>query len=83
MATAKTFTIIKHRRGGKKSTATGTVAELTKNFGYTLQCGNSYNPKISLEPKTAKALVNALNKSVDEIQKGSYDPDYYELSESE
>lgn len=81
MATEKTFTIIKHRRGGKKSATEGTVAELTEHFGYTLQCGHSYNSKISLSPKTAKSLVSALNKSVDQIQKGSYDPDYYELGE--
>lgn len=75
-----TYTIIKTRRG-RQSEATGTVAELTKHFEYTLQCGNSYNPKINLEPKTAKSLVSALNKSVSEIQRGSFDPDDYQLSE--
>lgn len=78
--TPATFTIIKTRRGNKTE-QTGTLAELTKYFGYTLQCGNSYNSKISLAPRTAKGLISALNKSVDETQRGSWDPDCYELAE--
>jgi len=77
MATA-TYTIIKHRRNGKTE-ATGTLAELTKNFGYTLQAGHDYNNKINLEPTTIKGLVSALNKSVEVLQIGSYNPDYYEI----
>lgn len=79
MATAKTITITKTRRG-KESTQTGTLAELTEYYGHTLMSGNSYNPKINRTPTTAKGLVNALNKSVDELQSGSYNPDYYELT---
>ena len=74
-----TYTIRKHRRGGKQSDATGTLSYLTDYYGYTLECGNSYNSKISRAPRTAKTLVSNLNRSVDYIQKGSYDPDYYEL----
>lgn len=77
---AATFSITKTRRG-RETTKTGTLAELTEYFGYTLQSGNSYNSRISLAPRTAKSLVSALNKSVSELQRGSYDPDYYELSE--
>lgn len=80
MATAKTFTIIKTRRGRETET-TGTLAELTEYFRYTLECGRSYNSKIPLVPRTAKSLVTALNKSVDETQRGSYDPNYYELAQ--
>lgn len=77
---AKEYTIIKTRgRTGVKSEFTGTVAELVNMFSYTLQCGNSWNPKINRTPTTAKSLVNNLNKSVDQIQKGSYSPDDYEL----
>lgn len=79
MATEKTFTIIKTRRG-RKTEQTGTLSELTSYFGNTLSDGHSYNPKINLAPKTAKALVSALNKSVDELQRGSFDPNYYELA---
>lgn len=74
----KTFTIIKTRKGIESET-TGTLAKLTEDFSYTLECGNSYNPKINRTPKTAKGLVSALNRSTDYIQRGSYDPNYYEL----
>lgn len=74
----KTFTIIKTRKGVETET-TGTLAELTKHFGYTLESGNSYNSKISRTPKTAKGLASALNRSTDYIQSGSYDPNYYEV----
>ena len=76
-----TYTIIKTRRGVKKE-VTGTVAELTKYFGYTLEVGHSYNAKISTAPKTAASLVTNLLKATAEKQRGSFDPDYYELKES-
>lgn len=81
MAQEKTYTIIKHRRNGQTETI-GTLAELTKNYGYTLESGNSYNSKISLAPRTAKNLVNNLNKCVSVLQANSFNPDYYELKES-
>ena len=34
-------------------------------FGYTLECGHSWNNKIKRFPKTVNALVNALNASAD------------------
>jgi hypothetical protein len=73
-----TFTIIKTRRGNETET-TDTLENLIKYFGYTLECGNSWNPKINRNPKTAKGLVSALNKSVAETMGSCYDPDYYEL----
>lgn len=77
----KTYTITKTRtRNNTTTTATGTVEELVKNFKYTLECGNSWNSKINTNPKTAKALVNALNKSVAETQGSCYYPDHYELT---
>lgn len=75
-------TIIKTRRGQDKE-VTGTLAELTKYFGYTLEVGNSYNSKISRTPKTAESLVNNLNRSVAEKQRGSFDPDHYRLKPQE
>jgi len=80
MATAKTteYTIIKYGRR-RNSEFTGTVEQLTESFSYTLACGASYNPKINEKPKTIKGLVSALNKCVSELQRGSFDPDYYEL----
>ena len=49
-------------------------------FGYTLECGHSWNDKIKRYPKTAKALVNALNKSAEECRRYN---DSYELSSYE
>lgn len=74
----KTYTVIKYRRG-RKNEVTDTLANLRKYFGYTLEAGASYNPKINTEPRTVKGLVSALNKSVDELQCGSFDPDFYEV----
>lgn len=72
---AKQITIISYHRGHEHE-YTGTVAELVENvFGYTLECGHSWNPRIPRYPKTARALVNALNKSADECRRyfDSYD----------
>lgn len=74
----KTYTIIKYRRG-RKNEVTDTLVNLRKYFGYTLEAGASYNQKINTEPKTVKGLVSALNKAVDELQRGSFDPDFYEV----
>jgi len=49
-------------------------------FGYTLECGHSWNAKIPLQPKSVKSLVNALNKSADECRRYS---DFYEVSSKE
>ena len=76
----KTYTITKIHRG-RMSSQTGTVAELTAYYRYTLECGNSWDHSIPLQPKTAVSLVSALNRSVRETQGGSYDPDSYSLAE--
>lgn len=78
----KTYTIIKTRRG-RQSESTGTIEELTKDYSYTLECGNGWNSKINRNPKTAAGLVKALNQSVGETQGSCYDPDYYELKTGE
>ena len=77
----KTYTIVKTRRGVQTST-TGTVVELAKYFGYTLECGHSYDARIKRIPKTAKSLVSALNASVAETQRGSFDPNSYALADT-
>ena len=58
----------------------GTMAQMTGAFSYTLECGNSWNPKIKTarEIKTLKSLVSNLNKSVEETQGGCFDRDFYE-----
>lgn len=73
---AKEVTIIAHHHG-RATEYTGTIEHLrTRVFGYTLECGNSWNPKINMNPKSGKALVNALNKSANECRRYN---DWYEL----
>ena len=63
---------------GRTTTFTGTLEELETNvFGYTLECGHSWNNKIPRYPKTIKSLINALNKSAEECRRYN---DYYELA---
>ena len=47
-------------------------------FGYTLECGNSWNHKIPREPKGLKTLVKALNDSADACRR--YSDCYYEAT---
>jgi len=80
---AKVVYVAKTRKG-RTTIWAGTVEELITNvFGYTLECGNSWNRKISREPKSVASLVTNLNKSVDETQGGCFDPDYYEVATKE
>jgi hypothetical protein len=75
MATKKIHYIESWHKGNKTVWA-GTIDELnTHVFGYTLECGNSWNNKIPRYPKTVKSLVNALNKSAEECRRynDSYD----------
>ena len=74
---AKTYSVNKIHNG-RTTTYTGTLEELENNvFGYTLECGHSWNNKIPRYPKTIKSLVNALNKSADECRRYN---DYYEIA---
>ena len=62
---------------GRKSIYAGTLEALRDGvFGYTLECGNSWNHKIPRYPKTGKSLIKALNDSAYECNK--YD-DFYDL----
>jgi len=78
----KTYTIREHHSSSFASPSrsldyTGTMDELcTRVFGYTLECGNSWNKKIPRYPKTAKSLVKALNDSAYACRRYN---DWYEL----
>ena len=62
--TVKTST---YGRGRTRTTEhTGTLEELIAYYRYTLESGNSYNPKINTNPKTIRGFVSALEKSLDE-----------------
>lgn len=72
---AKEYTIIvtryQHHASDKyrKTEYTGTMEYLVNDvFGYTLECGHSWNNKIPLKPKTGKSLVKALNDSAYECR---------------
>lgn len=75
----KEITVRAYHKGHTRD-YTGTVEHLRSDvFGYTLECGNSWNYKINRFPKTGKALVKALNQSVEETQGGCYWRDSFEL----
>ncbi len=76
----KTYTIVKVHNG-REFRQTGTVTELIEYYGYTLEVGHAWNHRIPLQPKTAKGLVSALNRSVNETQGSCYDPDFYYMDE--
>jgi hypothetical protein len=66
----KTFKV-KKSRGGRETIFEGTLDHLVDGvFGYTLECGSSWNRKINRRPKTIGALITAINKSYDEIEGG-------------
>lgn len=74
----KDIIFISSFHNGSETIYAGTIEYLIdRTFGYTLECGHSWNAKISLRPKTKKSLVNALNASAKECRRYS---DFYELS---
>jgi ribosomal protein L17 len=82
-ATEKIYKIKKTRSGmnGSRETIFEGTLERLKNevFGYTLECGASWNRKINRNPKTISALITAINKSYNEIE-GGYTRSYVELA---
>ena len=73
---AKEYTVISHHNG-RKTEFTGTIEHLINDvFGYTLECGHSWNNKIPEKPKSIKTLIKALNDSALECRHYS---DWYEL----
>lgn len=77
----KTYTIRKTRsgmNGCREYLSNGTLEELIKYHGYTLECGHSWNNKINMHPKSIKGLVTALNKSAKETD-GGWNVTTYEL----
>jgi hypothetical protein len=78
----KIYRVKKTRSGMSKTQETifeGTLEHLKNGvFGYTLECGVSWNPKINRNPKTINALITAVNKSYDEIE-GGYTRSHVEL----
>ena len=72
----KIYYIKKYHRG-YETVIKGTINAFVHNyFGYTLDCGHSWNSKINKEPKTYKSLISNLNKSYHETQGCCFDQDY-------
>ena len=79
----KNFTVIKPRRG-RQSVTTGTIPELIEYFGYTLECGKSWehergNKKININPKGIKSLVTNLNNADNNSAANGCGMNYYEV----
>lgn len=69
---------------GSSNIISGTIKELTEYFGYTLECGKSWehekgNHKISLHPRTIESLVNNVNNAYYNKGRNRYSHDYIEL----
>jgi len=81
----KKFTIVKDRNN-RTSEMSGTLVELIDKTKYTLETGKSYesekgNKKININPKTIKALITALNNSVNNSAANGYSTTSYSLKD--
>ena len=74
MASTKIYYIEKYHRG-RYTIVKGTLEQLVKYFGYTLECGYSWNSRINPNPTTYKSLISNLNKSYQETMGSCFDPD--------
>lgn len=73
---------VKSIHKGRETIWEGTLEYLKgRVFGYTLECGHSWNSKINRDPKTIKSLVNALEKSA--IECDNFGDSYYVSSKEE
>mgnify|MGYP003431342046 CR=1 FL=1 len=78
----KTYTIRTSKCGrssDRVSETQGTLEELIQYYSYTLEIGNSWNRKISRNPKTIKSFVSNLQKSYEEKEACCYDRTSVEL----
>lgn len=80
-ARVKGVIFVSKTRRGSKTIFAGTIEGLiAETFGYTLECGHSWDSKIPEKPKTKTSLINALNRSADVTNNWS---NHYELSSYE
>lgn len=84
MAKAIKYYYIKKYHRGHYTIVKGTIDQLVNNyFGYTLDCGHSWNCRINPKPKTYKSLISNLNKSYHETMGGCFDPDFVDEATEE
>lgn len=67
---------LKSYHRGRYTIIKGTVEQLRNYFGYTLECGHSWNNNINKYPTTYKGLISAISKSYRETMGSCYDPDF-------
>ena len=82
MTSQKKYTIKTTRSGRnetRESITEGTLDELIKYFGYTLEIGNSWNKKINRYPKTIKSFVSNLQKAYEEKEASCFSRTFVEL----
>jgi len=89
MAKDKIFTIQCAKSGTFSSKTryyyqTGTLTELIKAYGYTLEVGKSWehekgNKKINLNPKSALQLTKMLNYAADNAAANGYSGENYSI----
>lgn len=82
---AKVYTVRTYRNGRQTDTS-GTMEELIEYFGYTLECGRSYehekgNKKINANPKSGKSLVTNLNNATNNAAANGCSSTSYSLVE--
>ena len=75
---AKEYTI-KKIRNGRETLVTGDLDYLKQYYGYTLECGASWNSKINRYPKTIKSFISNLDKSYDETEGSCFNRTSIEL----
>jgi len=81
-ANRKGLLFIKVNHRNHSTIYAGSLQHLIKDvFGYTLECGNSWNNRIPRYPKNKSSLVSALNHSADETR--HYFDSYEAVTEEE
>ena len=82
----KKYTVIIHNRNRADKETTGTIEELTRYFGYTLEVGASWqyepgNKKIDRHPKTIASLIKNLNNAESNAAANGDSATWYEKKE--
>ena len=78
----KSFIVkVQSSRNGRDRTTyvVGTLADMIKYFGYTLEIGHSWNKKINMDPKTPKAFIKALQDSYSEKEAAIYNRTFVDI----
>jgi hypothetical protein len=83
MKVEKTYTVktTKSRMRGNPyvNEQTGTLPELIKYFGYTLEVGHSWDKKVNENPKNINSFVTSLQRAYEAKEAQCFDRTYVEL----